>query len=314
MDYILLIIGFILLIKGADYFVDGSSAIAEYFKIPPLIIGLTIVAMGTSAPEAAVSIAAAVNGQNGIALGNVTGSNIFNLLVVLGFCSIIKSCPVQKETLRDEFPLSIIAAILFIVFAMINIGGGPMLHFSRIEGIILLAVFVLFLVNTVRKALKNPAGCNSEKQNSISLPKGLALSVVGLLGIIFGGDLVVDSASSIAASFGISQTLIGLTIVAVGTSLPELVTSMAAATKGETDIALGNVIGSNIFNLLLVLGLSVTIHPVSVEMVSIFDAVAVIIATLIIMIPCISKKQITRGWGIILLIAYILYMIYAIMR
>lgn len=314
MNYILLIAGFILLVKGADYFVDGSSAIAEYFKIPPIIIGLTVVAMGTSAPEAAVSITAAVSGQNGIAVGNVTGSNIFNLLIVLGFCSIIKSCPVHKETLRDEFPLSIVSAVLFIVFAMVSFGSEPSLYFSRIEGIVLLTIFVLFIMNMIRKALKNPASCATETTKSISLPKGIALSVVGLAGIVLGGDLVVDSASAIAVSFGINQTLIGLTVVAFGTSLPELVTSMAAAMKGETDIAVGNVIGSNIFNILLVLGLSVTIHPVSVEMVSIFDAAAVILASVLVIIPCISKKQITRGWGILFVIAYIMYMAYVIMR
>lgn len=314
MNYILLIVGFVLLVKGADFFVDGSSAIARYFKIPPLIIGLTIVAMGTSAPEAAVSITAAVGGQNGIAVGNVTGSNIFNLLIVLGACAIIKNCPVHRETLKEEFPLSIMAAILFLVFAIVNLGGGSVLYFSRIEGIILLIIFALFIINMIRKALKNPSGYNMESQKSLSLPKGLAMSAIGLAGIVFGGDLVVDSASEIAVSFGINQTLIGLTVVALGTSLPELVTSMTAAMKGETDIALGNVIGSNIFNILLVLGLSVTIHPVSVEMVSIFDAVAVIAASIIVAIPCIIKKQITRGWGILFVFIYMIYMAYAIIR
>lgn len=314
MDYILLIIGFILLVKGADFFVDGSSAIARYFKIPSIIIGLTIVAMGTSAPEAAVSITAAVSGSNGIAVGNVLGSNVFNLLVVLGFASIIKACPVHKETIRDEFPLSIIAAVLAGAFALLSIGGGQGLHFSRIEGIIFLVIFAVFLINMVRKALANPATHNEEEIAEVNLPKSIALSVIGLAGIIFGGDLVVDSASAIATSFGIDETLVGLTIVAIGTSLPEWVTSVTAAMKGETDIAVGNVIGSNIFNILFVLGLSVTIHPVSIEMISVYDALFVVIASIVVLIPCLRTRHITRKWGIFYIVLYAAYMVYIIMR
>ncbi len=314
MNYILLIIGFVLLVKGADFFVDGSSAIARYFKIPSLIIGLTIVAMGTSAPEAAVSITAAVSGSNGIAVGNVMGSNLFNLLVVLGFASIIKACPVQKETIKDEFPLSIVAAALCALFAMISLGGGSQLYYSRLEGIILLAIFAGFLINMVRKALANPAAHDEESLQNVSLPKSLIMSVIGLAGIILGGDLVVDSASAIASSFGINETLIGLTIVAIGTSLPEWVTSVTAAVKGETDIAIGNVIGSNLFNLLLVLGLSVTIHPVTIEMISVYDSLFVILATVLVMIPCIKTKHITRKWGIFYIILYAAYMAYIIIR
>ena len=314
MDYILLIIGFILLVKGADFFVDGSSAIARYFKIPSIIIGLTIVAMGTSAPEAAVSITAAVSGSNGIAVGNVLGSNVFNLLVVLGFASIIKACPVHKETIRDEFPLSIIAAVLAGAFALLSIGGGQGLHFSRIEGIIFLVIFAVFLINMVRKALANPATHNEEEIAEVNLPKSIALSVIGLAGIIFGGDLVVDSASAIATSFGIDETLVGLTIVAIGTSLPEWVTSVTAAMKGETDIAVGNVIGSNIFNILFVLGLSVTIHPVPIEMISVYDALFVVIASIVVLIPCLRTRHITRKWGIFYIVLYAAYMVYIIMR
>lgn len=314
MHYILLIVGFILLVKGADFFVDGSSSIARFFKIPSIIIGLTIVAMGTSAPEAAVSITAAMTGSNGIAVGNVLGSNLFNLLMVLGFASIIKACPVQKETIRDEFPLSIVAVVLFAVFALISIGGEPALYFSRIEGIIFLAVFAYFIINMVRKALANPAAHDEEAIAEVNLPKSIALSIIGLAGIIFGGDLVVDSASTIATSFGINETLIGLTIVAIGTSLPEWVTSVTAAVKGETDIAVGNVIGSNLFNILFVLGLSVTIHPVTIEMISVYDAVFVVIASILVMIPCIRTRYITRKWGIFYIVLYAAYMVYIIVR
>ena len=314
MDYILLIIGFVLLVKGADFFVDGSSSIAKHFKIPTMIIGLTIVAMGTSAPEAAVSITAALSGNNGIAVGNVLGSNVFNLLMVLGFASIIKACPVHKETIRDEFPLSIIAAVLFAVFAIIGIGGGSGSHFSRIEGVIFLVLFAWFIISMVRKALANPASNSEDDIKEVSLPKSLILSVIGLAGIILGGDLVVDSASAIATSFGISDTLVGLTIVAIGTSLPEWVTSVTAALKGETDIAVGNVIGSNLFNILFVLGLSVTIHPVTVTMESVYDAVIVVAISIVVMIPCLKNKKITRGWGVLFMIIYAAYMTYIIMR
>lgn len=314
MDYILLIAGFVLLVKGADFFVDGSSAIARYFKIPSLIIGLTIVAMGTSAPEVAVSVTAAVAGNNGIAVGNVLGSNIFNLLVVLGVSALFKACPVHQDTMKKEIPLSMTAAALCICFAFINLGGGPQLHYTRIEGIIFLIIFAWFIISMIRTAMANPAEHDEEKMKNLSLPKSIIMAIIGLAGIVLGGDLVVDSASAIATSFGISQTLIGLTIVAIGTSLPELVTSVTAAIKGETDIAIGNVIGSNIFNILLVLGLSVTIHPVSVEMISVYDAIIVILITLIIMIPCIRQKQITKGWGIILIIAYFIYTAYIIIR
>lgn len=315
MNYLLLIIGFVLLVKGADIFVDGSSAIAKYFRIPAFIIGLTIVAFGTSAPEAAVSITAAVTGQNGIAVGNVMGSNMFNLLVVLGACSLIKPCPVESSTLKNEYPLSIIAALFFIILALLPTGfsASEELILSRIDGLILLALFAFFLITTIRKAKTAPAEpIHDEKKPSLS--KGILLSICGLAGIIIGGQLVVNCASNIAASFGVSQTLIGLTIVAIGTSLPELVTSIAAAIKGETDIAVGNVIGSNLFNLLFVLSASVVIHPVTVEPVSIYDAAIVVAASLFAMIPALISRKISRSWGVLFLILYGAYTYYILVR
>lgn len=314
MKYVLLLIGFVLLVKGADVFVDGSSAIAKYFRIPSFIIGLTIVAFGTSAPEAAVSITAAVTGQNGIAVGNVIGSNIFNLLVVLGACALFKPCPVQTSIVKNEYPLSIIAAALCIVLAMTSLGTSSQLCLDRADGIILLIVFVLFIFATVRKAVKNPVPEHDSDSKPVSLPKGIIMAVIGLAAIIIGGQLVVNNASAIAASFGISQTLIGLTIVAIGTSLPELVTSIAAALKGETDIAVGNVIGSNIFNLLFVLGMSVTIHPIQMEMISIYDCAILIAASLIVLIPILQKREIRRFWGILFLVLYGAYTYYILVR
>ncbi|NBI63333.1 sodium:calcium antiporter [Clostridiales bacterium] len=314
MEYVLLIVGFVLLVKGADVFVDGSSDIARYFGIPSFIIGLTIVAFGTSAPEAAVSITAAVKGQNGIAVGNVIGSNMFNLLMVLGACALVKPCPVQPSILKKEYPLSIAATVLFILLALMGVGSGQDFTLSQIDGLILLAVFILFVIMTIRKAKRNPVRESFGSQKKPSLLKGVLLSIIGLAAIIVGGQVVVNSASAIAASFGVSQTLIGLTIVAIGTSLPELVTSIAAALKGETDIAVGNVIGSNLFNILLVLGASVSIHPIKVEMINLYDAGILVAVSLLIMIPSAAKKEIRRGWGLLFLLLYAAYSYYIIIR
>ncbi len=314
MDYILLVIGFILLVKGADFFVEGSSAIAKHFKIPAFLIGLTIVAMGTSAPEAAVSITAAVGGQNGIVAGNVMGSNLFNTLAVLGICALIKPCPVAPKIVKGEYPMSGSVTILFIILALTTLGSSRTLYFSRIDGIILLVAFAAFLTFTIKKALSEDHAHDEDEIKDISMGKAVIMVIGGLAGIIIGGQFVVNSASAIAASFGISETLIGLTIVAIGTSLPELVTSAAAAVKGHTDIAVGNVIGSNIFNLLLVMGLSSTIHPVSIEMISIYDAAILTVVTFVTLIPCIRYKHITRRWGAIMVLLYAAYMVYIIMR
>lgn len=467
MTYLLLLLGFVLLVKGADYFVSGSSAIAGYFHIPAFIIGLTVVALGTSLPEAAISVTAALRGANGITIGNALGSNLFNLLVVLGAASVIKTCPVSKSTLRFEYPLSIFAAGLILLLCVGRKTSGFVL--SRLDGFVLLAVLVVFLVTTVRRALaerqgrggggenkgtgadrsvawsqkveagegaknfrehlvKNEArtkhgldetakpgrgsdesagsdagkvaaysrmpfeaeaaahsqtfapdktaahsqtfapdetveyslelsvdrmpGCgreadkaarsgreceadeavrrecgkdeatrsgNETRQDSqapqaVSLPKGILFTIAGAAAILFGGDIVVDSATAIAETFDIDETLIGLTVVAFGTSLPELVTSIVAAAKGETDIAVGNVIGSNLFNLLMVLGLSVSIHPIQVSLFAVYDLSILILASVIVLIPLARKQALTRGWGILLLVLYGVYLAYIIMR
>lgn len=314
MEYILLIVGFVLLVKGADVFVDGSSDIARYFGIPSFIIGLTIVAFGTSAPEAAVSITAAVTGQNGIAVGNVIGSNMFNLLMVLGACALVKPCPVQPSILKNEYPLSIGAAVLFILLAIVGSDSMRNLSLSQIDGLILLAVFLFFLIMTIRKAKRHPVRETFGNQKKPSLLKGVLLSLFGLAAVIIGGQVVVNNASAITESFGVSQTLIGLTIVAIGTSLPELVTSIAAALKGETDIAVGNVIGSNLFNILLVLGASVSIHPVKVETINLYDAGILVAVSLLIMVPGATKKEIRRGWGLLFILLYAAYSYYIIIR
>ena len=249
----LLVIGFVLLIKGADFFVEGSSAVAKMLKVPSIIIGLTIVAMGTSLPECAVSITASMTNNNALAVSNAVGSNIFNLMVVCGFCALFNPLAVEKSTLLKEFPFSVVCAILLLVCGYFGMELG------RTDGLLLLVVFVCFLVWMVRSAMKARANASDEEYETLPVWKCILFIVGGIIAIKFGGDFVVEGASAVAAKMGLSQNLIGLTIVACGTSLPELVTSVVAARKNELDMALGNVIGSNIFNILFVLGIAALI-------------------------------------------------------
>lgn len=315
MSFILLIIGFFFLIKGADLFVEGAASIAKKFNVPSMVIGLTIVAMGTSAPEAAVSITSSLAGQNDMSVANVVGSNFFNILVVLGVSSIIATLPVEKNTIKKDTPFLLLVSGLLLLF-------GLDLRIGRIEGLILLAFFAYFLVNTVKTAknsssdTKEEAAITAEAEEVVefSLPKTILLSLIGIVGIVLGGDMVVDSATKIATSFGMSANLVGLTIVAVGTSLPEFVTSVVAIKKGETEIAIGNVIGSNIFNILLVLGLATTIKPIVISMFALFDIVFMVIITLILYFFMKKNNKLVKSQGFILLALYIAYMAYTIMR
>ena len=307
MDYILLIVGFVLLIKGADWFVDGSASVAKRLRVPTLIIGMTIVAMGTSAPELAVSTAASLKGSNSIAISNVVGSNIFNLMVVCGACALFKPLAVKMSTLKVEFPISIVAAGLMLAMGYLGMTIG------RIDGVILVVLFIAFLawmVISARKAREEA----EEDVKVLPIWKCIVFIIVGIAAIVIGGDLVVDAASAIAESFGLSQTLIGLTIVAFGTSLPELVTSLVAAKKGDVDMALGNVIGSNIFNILLILGVAGAISPMSVLTENLIDTVLLIIMSVIVLIFAWKKKSINRGEGISMLVMYAAYMVYICIR
>lgn len=316
--YVLLVVGFVLLIKGADFFVEGSSGIAKKLKVPSLIIGLTIVAMGTSLPECAVSVAASISGNNALAVSNVVGSNIFNLMVVCGFCAVITPLAVGKRTLKQEFPFSVLMAALLLVLGYIGMSVG------RIDGVILLIFFALFMFWMVHSALKaRTAGITtdaSEEADEIErakpIPAWLCLVYIvgGAAAIAFGGDMVVDSASAIAAAFGLSQNLIGLTIVAMGTSLPELVTSIVAARKNEVDMALGNVIGSNIFNILFVLGIAAAISPVAFIMENVIDIVILIAMSIMVLLFAWSRQKINRIEGAIMLLSYAGYMVYICMR
>ena len=312
MAYILLILGFVLLVKGADFFVEGSSSVAKLLRIPTIIIGLTIVAFGTSAPERAVSISTSLSGSNDIAVGNVIGSNIFNLMMVLGLCSLLAPMPMDKKILNGDYLYAILAAVVMLLLF------GFDHDLSRLDGIILLIMFAYFMEKTVRSALKDrAAGTDDDDEEEIKVLSPL-LSVVYIIGgmaaIVIGGNLVVDNASLIAASFGLSETLIGLTVVAFGTSLPELVTSMVASKKGENGLALGNVIGSNLFNILFVLATSTTISPMKVDVLSTFDAIFLIAVSALIWLMAKKDYQIGRMRGVIMVALYLAYTVYIIMR
>ena len=316
MDYILLIIGFILLIKGADTFVLGASSIAKFFRISPLIIGLTIVAFGTSAPEAAVSITAAISGNNEMAIANIVGSNIFNLLCVGGVAAIIYPLSVQRSTIIKEFPFAILASVVLIILSYdTKFQGYPQNLLTRADGLILLALFAIFMYYLFDMALSSKEDKIDEPdQKQYSLGKSILLSIIGIIGIIIGGQVVVNSASSIALAFGMSENLIGLTIVAIGTSLPEFMTSVVAAKKGESDIAIGNIVGSNLFNILFILGLSATIHPIPIQPIVFVDMIIMLIVTILGFILSATKKTVSKGEGIILSLMYLIYMTFIIIR
>ena len=305
MEYLLLIIGFVLLIKGADFFVEGSSSLARFLKIPSVIIGLTIVAMGTSAPEASVSINAALAGNNDIAVSNIIGSNIFNGLVVVGICAFISGFKTNKDILKRDMPVNIlITAILCVMIA-----DGRL---SRLEGILLLAGMIFYIVNMILSALKTRSSYPDEK--SMPLYKSLIFIAGGLVSVIFGGNLVVNNASQIAVSFGVSQNFIGLTIVAIGTSLPELVTSIVATRKGDSGLALGNAIGSNIFNILFILGMSAMISPLHILSESIIDCVILLVSGILLFVFAYTKKSMNRTEGAICVLSYIGYTAYLFIR
>lgn len=305
MMYLLLLIGFVLLIKGADFFVDGSSSIAGILKVPSVIIGLTIVAMGTSAPEAAVSINAGLAGNSDISLGNIIGSNIFNLLVVIGACAVIFPAKSNEDILKRDSWWNIGVSVL--LFVLILDGS-----ISRMEGIILLAVFIFYLGLMVRSAMKNRM--DETPMDVMPLWKSLLFVAGGLAAVVFGGDMVVDNASLIAKAWGMSDTLVGLTIVAIGTSLPELVTSITASKKGDSGIALGNAVGSCLFNILFILGMASSITPINAVPELIIDTAILIVVTILILIVAKTGKRTNRVEGIICVTAYIIYTAYIIMR
>lgn len=309
MEYVLLVLGFVLLIKGADFFVDGSSSVAKLLKVPSIIIGLTVVAFGTSMPEASVSITAALAGQNGLAVSNVLGSNMFNLLVVLGASALMMPVEANPNVLKKEFPFSIIiTAILAVMCVSFEFDGTYSL--GRLGGAILLLLFIAFVAWQIKGALKARNEDEGEEVETLPVWKSAVYIIGGIAGIVWGGDLVVDSATIIAETFGFSQTFIGLTVVAMGTSLPELVTSVVAAKKGENDLALGNVVGSNIFNVLLILGSSAAICPIVVEPVAIIDMIILVAVSVVGYFLAKSKHELSKKEGILFLLTYFIYFLY----
>ena len=301
-EILLLIVGFAMLVKGADWFVEGAAGIASKFGIPQLVVGLTIVAMGTSAPEAAVSITAALKGNAGIAVGNVVGSNILNIFIILGLTGLITSVAVQKSTLFIEIPYMLVVTGVLLVMGML---GNSV---NLVEGIIFWAMFILYLGYLFVLAKKGKS--EEEAKEDRPLWKLLLFALIGGVVVVLGSNIAVDSATAIAQIIGLSEKFIGLTIVALGTSLPELVTSVTAARKGNADIAIGNIVGSNIFNILFVLGTSALIIPITFEASFAIDTIIAIAAGVLLWIATIGKKKLTRPWGIIMLLCYAAYFVY----
>ena len=306
---VLLVIGFVLLIKGADFFVEGSSSVAKRLRIPSIIIGLTIVAMGTSLPECAVSVVASINGSNSLAVSNVVGSNIFNLMVVCGICALFSPLAVSKNTVKKEFPFSIVCAGLLLVLGLVAMTLG------RMDGIVFLIIFIAYILWMVFSAIQNRTSqSESGEQQVLSGWKCLLFIVGGMVAIKFGGDFVVEGAVAIARLIGLTETLIGLTIVALGTSLPELVTSIVAARKNELDMAVGNVIGSNIFNILFVLGVASSISPIAFLWENVIDIIVLMVVSIVVWIFAWTKGKINWAEGVAMLVIYSVYMVYICAR
>ena len=303
LELFLLALGFSMLVKGADWFVDGTSGMARKLGIPQLVVGLTIVAMGTSAPEAAVSITAALKSNAGIAIGNVIGSNILNILIILGVTAVITTVAIQKSTLYVEIPYMLVVTIVLILMGL----DGKV---SRIEGILLWGMFLIYLAYLYYLAKK---GKEEKEKVEESIWKLIVSAILGGVIVVWGSDITVDAATKIAQILGMSERFIGLTIVALGTSLPELVTSVTAARKGNADIAIGNIVGSNIFNILFVIGTAALIIPVPFTTGFLMDGVVAIMAGVLLWIAVFWKMELRRSWGIVMLAAYAAYFVYLLL-
>lgn len=305
---LLLLVGFVLLIKGADVFVDGASGIADRFHIPQIVIGLTIVAFGTSAPEAAISITAAMQGNTGIAIGNILGSNILNILLILGITSCITTLKVQDNTRKIEIPIVIFISVLLVAL------GSIFSELGVIVGIVLWIIFIGFFVYLFWCAKNGNGEAEEETGKKKSIPVLLIMTVFGLVAIVIGSDVTVDNATIIASTLGMSERLIGLTIVAFGTSLPELITSVTAGLKGKADIAVGNIVGSNIFNILFVLGTTALISPIPYDSARyLVDGIACIASVVLLWICVVKKGELKRNGGIAMLLAYAAYFVYLVL-
>ena len=312
LNIILLVVGFVILIKGADIFVDGASSIAGNFKVSKMLIGLTIVAFGTSAPEFAVSVKSLMNHSGDIVLGNVIGSNILNILLILGASSMFHSLNVTNNTVKKELPIVLLITTLFSVLLLDNLFDNKLTNsFSRSDGIVLLLffmVFIYYLISMARKKIDN-----DDSTDYMKMPKAIAFTLVGIISIIMGSNLVVDNAKDIALLIGISEKMIALTVIALGTSLPELVTSITATRKGEYDIALGNIVGSNIFNIGMVIGVPIALFGgISKITFSYIDLIVMIVSAFLLFIFSYNDRKITRKEGFVFLILFIIYYSYVI--
>ena len=312
MNIILIIVGFVLLIKCADYLVDGASNVAKALGIPPLVVGLTVVSLGTSAPEAAVSVTASIKNMNTMSLGNVVGSNICNLLLVLGASSLFGKVTAKKEVIKRDFVYVLIATATIFLLALEHfIHGRETGIITRTNGLVLLLFLAIYLYTLIRDAKYNKK--TIEEQTKFSI-KDIFLIIIGVAGIILGGNSVVDGATNLATNIGVSENVVALTIVAVGTSLPELVTSVVAVKKNQSDIAIGNVLGSNLFNILFILGLSSSISPITYGLESFVDIIFMLSITVLVFLLFLRHKNIGRYKGIFLLILYFSYMTYILFR
>ncbi|MFC0560134.1 calcium/sodium antiporter [Halalkalibacter alkalisediminis] len=318
MVYLLLLVGFALLIKGADYFIDGSSNIATLFRVPPLIVGLTIVAFGTGAPEATVSIIAALEGSADVTIGNIVGSNILNISLVVGVTAFIFPLSVERPTIKKEIPFAFLSAVALIVLMSdrgLQVTDVNMI--TRSDGIIFLLFFSIFLyyvIEAARNSREQTSDIPLQSEETGTWGKNVLITIVGLAAIIFGGYLVVENSTDIAFRFGMSETLVGLTIVAIGSSLPELITSVTAAMKQQSEIALGNIVGSSIFNILFVLGVSSIISPLPVNDKLFFDVIVLLILTVFLFVFSRTKYKVAKSEGLILAIFYIVYLVYIVIR
>ena len=312
LNIILLIVGFIILIKGADIFVDGAASIAGNFKVSKMLIGLTIVAFGTSAPEFAVSVKSLLSGNGDMILGNVIGSNILNIVLILGVSSMFHSLTVKNNTVKKELPITILITTLFSVLIFDNLFDKKFTNeLTRSDGIVLLLFFMVFIYYLIRMA-RNKI---DEDQEEVYMPilKAIAFTIVGIISIIFGSNIVVDNASRIAINLGISEKMVALTIIALGTSLPELVTSITATRKGEYDIAIGNVVGSNIFNIGVVVGIPITLFGgISRITFNYIDIVVMLLSAVLLFVFAFNDRKITKKEGIIFLLVFILYYSYVV--
>ncbi len=313
-NVIMLVVGLALLIKCADIFVEGSSNIAKAFGIPSLIIGLTIVAFGTSAPEAAVSITAALKGSSEISIGNVVGSNICNSLLILGIAGLFGTLKAKKEVRKRDFPYYLLSAlVLFILASEYFMGGQAIGYITRTNGLILLCFLGIYMVSLIQDVKRNQKNDNQEEKTKFTI-KDIARILIGLVGIIAGGQFVVNGAIALAGAIGIPEKVIALTIVAIGTSLPELVTSVVATKKGEIDIAIGNVIGSNIFNILFILGTSSIVKTLSMDFTAYMDIIFMFVSSILVYLMLRKNNRIGYKKAVCMLAMYILYNAYILAR